>query len=56
MHFWKLFHPDVLINSANFPSGYYYAFYRKFGLKGGYRAPMMEPSDSAKAAINGLNL
>jgi 4-hydroxy-tetrahydrodipicolinate synthase/2-dehydro-3-deoxy-D-gluconate aldolase len=45
-----------VINSANFPSGYYYAFYRKFGLNGGYRAPMMEPFESVKAAINGLNL
>ena len=44
-----------VINSANFPSGYYYAFYRKFGLNGGYRAPMIEPSESVKAAINGLN-
>ena len=44
-----------VINSANFPSGYYYAFYRKFGLNGGYRAPMIEPSEPVKAAINGLN-
>ena len=44
-----------VINSANFPSGYYYAFYRKFGLNGGYRAPMIEPSESVKNAINGLN-
>ena len=41
-----------VINSANFPSGYYYAFYRKFGLNGGYRAPMLQPSESAMKAID----
>lgn len=41
-----------VINSANFPSGYYYAFYKKFGLNGGYRAPMLQPSESVMKAID----
>jgi 4-hydroxy-tetrahydrodipicolinate synthase/2-dehydro-3-deoxy-D-gluconate aldolase len=37
---------------SRFPSGYYYAFYSKFGLKkGGYRSPMIEPEASVKKAI-----
>lgn len=38
---------------ATFPSGYYYAFYSKFGLKeGGFRSPMLEPSDEMKRKIS----
>ena len=38
--------------TSRFPSAYYYAFYRKFGLNGGYRSPMVEPSESAKNLVN----
>ncbi len=41
-----------IITEPNFPSGYYYAFYHKQGIKGGYRSPMIEPSESGKAAID----
>ena len=40
------------LTGSRFPSGYYYAFYSKFGLKhGGYRSPMIEPETSVKKAI-----
>lgn len=39
------------INASNFPSGYYHAFYHAMGIQGGYRAPMLEPSDEAKRTI-----
>ncbi|EQD64190.1 dihydrodipicolinate synthase, partial [mine drainage metagenome] len=39
------------INAANFPSGYYYAFYEKMGIQGGYRAPMLQPSDDVRSEI-----
>jgi 4-hydroxy-tetrahydrodipicolinate synthase/2-dehydro-3-deoxy-D-gluconate aldolase len=39
------------INAPNFPSGYYYAFYQKMGIQGGYRTPMLEPSEAAKEVI-----
>lgn len=35
------------LNNSVFPSGYYYAFYRLFGLDGGFRSPMVEPDRSA---------
>lgn len=39
--------------STRFPSGYYYAFYSKFGLsEGGYRSPMLEPDGIARERIN----
>ena len=40
-----------VINDSNFPSGYYHAFYHAMGIQGGYRAPMLEPSDEAKRTI-----
>lgn len=37
---------------TNFPSAYYFAFYNKFGIKnGGYRVPMLEPSEEQRARI-----
>ena len=46
---------DPLIHTllgSTFPSGYYHAFYSKFGLKnGGYRSPMLEPSKDEKEII-----
>ena len=37
---------------TTFPSGYYYAFYHKFGMKeGGFRSPMLEPSEEQKKRI-----
>lgn len=46
---------DPLIHTllgSTFPSAYYYAFYTKFGInEGGYRPPMLEPSDEAKEKI-----
>lgn len=36
---------------ATFPSGYYYAFYTKFRIKGGYRSPMTPPSKEASDLI-----
>lgn len=37
---------------STFPSGYYHAFYSKFNLKdGGFRSPMIEPSDEQKRKI-----
>lgn len=46
-----------LLLKATFPSGYYHAFYSKFGLKeGGYRSPMLEPSPEHREQITaGLN-
>ena len=39
--------------SATFPSGYYHAFYSKFGLKeGGYRSPMLEPDEETRKHIS----
>lgn len=47
---------DPLIHTlltTTFPSGYYHAFYTKFGLKdGGYRSPMLEPSKKQKEVIS----
>jgi 2-dehydro-3-deoxy-D-gluconate aldolase len=40
------------LNSARFPSGYYYALYRSFGTKGGYRIPMLEPSPEIRKNID----
>lgn len=38
--------------APTFPSGYYYAFYNKFGLKtGGYRSPMLEPDQESRERI-----
>lgn len=39
---------------SRFPSAYYYAFYRKFGINGGYRSPMVEPSKEGKSAVDKL--
>ena len=41
-----------LLNSATFPSGYYYALYRSMGVDGGYRVPMIEPEDAVKKSID----
>jgi 4-hydroxy-tetrahydrodipicolinate synthase/2-dehydro-3-deoxy-D-gluconate aldolase len=41
---------DVLALS-NFPAGYYYAFYNKFKVAGGYRNPMLAPSKEASDSI-----
>ncbi len=40
------------INEATFPAGYYYAFYKMNGIKGGYRAPMLEPTPDQKRKID----
>ncbi|MGC8505614.1 MAG: dihydrodipicolinate synthase family protein [Thermoplasmata archaeon] len=40
------------LNAARFPSGYYYALYRSFGVNGGYRIPMLEPSTEIKKNID----
>lgn len=41
--------------STTFPSGYYFAFYNKFGLKNsGYRTPMLEPEREAKERISSM--
>ncbi|PYB67897.1 dihydrodipicolinate synthase family protein [Thermoplasma sp. Kam2015] len=40
------------VNSATFPSGYYYAFYKMNNIKGGYRVPMVEPSSDQKRIID----
>ncbi len=38
---------------TTFPSGYYHAFYSKFSLnQGGYRPPMLEPSEEHKKKIS----
>lgn len=47
-----------VLNSAQFPSGYYYGFYRLNNLNGGYRTPMIRP-DGGKgkyiySAIKGI--
>lgn len=38
--------------SSRFPSAYYYAFYKKFGIAGGYRPPMLEPGRDSKNSVN----
>ena len=40
------------LNAARFPSGYYYALYKSFGVNGGYRIPMLEPSPEIKKNID----
>ena len=40
--------------TSTFPSTYYYALYRKFGISGGYRTPMVEPEQASKDAVNRL--
>jgi 4-hydroxy-tetrahydrodipicolinate synthase/2-dehydro-3-deoxy-D-gluconate aldolase len=40
------------LNAARFPSGYYYALYMSFGVNGGYRIPMLEPSPETKRNID----
>ncbi len=37
---------------SRFPSAYYYAFYRKFGISGGFRSPMVEPTKDGKSAVD----
>ncbi len=39
---------------SRFPSAYYYAFYRKFSIKGGFRSPMVELSADGKSAVDKL--
>ena len=39
------------LNSSNFPSGYYYAYYLINRLKGGYRPPMHAPPEESAAKI-----
>ncbi len=41
---------DILLLS-NFPAMFYYAFYRKFNIKGGYRDPMVRPSKKVAEKI-----
>lgn len=43
-----------VVNKPNFPSGYYFATYLKLGVTGGYRTPMLEPSEQDKQAITGI--
>lgn len=38
-------------NAPDFPSGYYFTTYQKLGIDGGYRAPMVEPSEAEKEKI-----
>lgn len=40
-----------IINTPNFPSGYYFATYHRLGAVGGYRTPMIEPSEEDKQKI-----
>lgn len=43
-----------ILLGTTFPSGYYFAFYSKFGIKeGGFRSPMLEPTDDKKHKISG---
>lgn len=40
------------LNSVTFPSGYYHAMYQHLGINGGYRLPMIEPSQMKKKEIS----
>ena len=40
------------LNAARFPSCYYYVLYMSFGVNGGYRIPMLEPSPETKRNID----
>ncbi len=42
------------LNSAKFPSGYYYGFYRSSGFNGGYRLPMVEPNPDTARRIDAV--
>ncbi|AKA49412.1 lyase [uncultured archaeon] len=49
----KIINPLIkAINIPQFPTGYYYAFYKKFGIDGGYRSPMVPPSDHEMKLID----
>lgn len=40
------------INVPAFPTGYYHAFYRRVGVEGGYRLPMVPPGESETGVMN----
>ncbi len=40
------------VNAPNFPAGYYYAFYKKHNMDGGYRSPMLKPDDQKAKLID----
>ncbi|BAB60394.1 dihydrodipicolinate synthase [Thermoplasma volcanium GSS1] len=40
------------VNAPTFPSGYYYAFYKKHNINGGYRSPMVQPSKEHSRVID----
>lgn len=49
----KVINPLIkAINVPAFPTGYYYAFYRRMGIDGGYRAPMVPPSESERRVMD----
>lgn len=51
----KIVNPLVkAINIMQFPTGYYYATYRKLNLEGGYRSPMTPPSNEGKGITDRL--
>lgn len=40
-----------IVNYPNFPNGYYFGTYHRLGVDGGYRNPMVEPSEEQKQII-----
>ncbi len=40
------------VNIPHFPMGYYYSFYRKMGIEGGYRSPMLPPSEQERKSVD----
>lgn len=49
----KVINPLIkAVNIPHFPTGYYYAFYKRFGIEGGYRSPMTPPTEEEKRLID----